>query len=152
MNVRDFIYAEIRKIVINDNITDNLKLRDDLSIDSLDIANLLMDIETQYNLPVIESDFLITNGTVGDLIAVVEAMDPEPNISTAQTPESSKQTPTLKKPLLYKLRNDQPWCMITEKPCAKIQQKLHQQNPCAESKCKIARNVFNLINTLQKTK
>lgn len=131
MNVRDFIYAEIKNMTKIDAISDKSNLRNDLGLDSLDQLDLLARVESKYNLPTIEADF----ETVGDLIDVVEATDTERGFIEQK-----------KLPLLYNFKNKQPYCTITEKLCPKVQPKLYTENPCMEAKCKIAKNVYALMN------
>ena len=77
MNARKSIYKEIEQITGENEISDKLKLKDDLKFDSLDIIDLIMNLEKEYNLPEIDSRTIPEIVTVGDLVDVFEAIDPK---------------------------------------------------------------------------
>jgi len=55
-----------------DQITDDLDLRDDLGLDSLDAIMLMLDLEERYDVDV-EDDELKSLDTVASLIALVDS-------------------------------------------------------------------------------
>ena len=139
MNARKSIYKEIEQITGENEISDKLKFKDDLKFDSLDIIDLIMNLEKEYNLPEIDSRTIPEIVTVGDLVDVFEAIDPKKK--NIQIPARYANMPALHVKTL---------CKITEKPCTRIQSAMDTKNPCAAVKCKIAMNVYKLLSDTQK--
>ncbi len=149
MNIRDFIYAEIKEYVGAKNISDELKLSDDLGFDSLDLTELTMQIEDEFNFPETPGDTFAHLKTVGDLIKTYETMlmnQERRNVAIAKYTNM---------PTLHYTKNGRPYCKITEKPCTKIPQAMCIMNPLKSitTNCNIAKNVYKiLVETQQKTK
>lgn len=139
MSARDFIYAEIKDLADTNNISDDLKLKDDLYLDSLDRVDLFMRIEDKYNI----SEACIQEAeTVGNLIDIIEAADPTPAI---YTPKHTMLE-------LCTIKNGMRFCKITEKKCDAMHPVMNIISPrkCDATKCKIAKNV-DLLLKKQKT-
>ncbi len=56
-----------------DEITENTTFEDDLGIDSLDVVELVMELESAFGLEEIPEEELKKFHTVGDLVAYVSA-------------------------------------------------------------------------------
>lgn len=67
------IYKEIsKKLNIPEaDINDDLLLKDDLKIDSIDLVEMVMDIEDEYGI-VIDNDEAASIKSIGDLVKAVE--------------------------------------------------------------------------------
>ncbi len=57
-----------------DQINDDLRFKDDLKLDSLDLVEMVMDIEDQYDV-MLDDDVAAEIKTVGDLIKAVENLN-----------------------------------------------------------------------------
>lgn len=72
------MFEQIKKILIEsanvdaDKITMEATLKDDLAIDSLDSVELILDLETEFNIK-IEDDEIASLVTVGDIVKIVES-------------------------------------------------------------------------------
>ena len=51
------------------NLTDNMKLREDLGFDSLDLAELTVKIESEFNIDIFENKII---NTVGEIYSILE--------------------------------------------------------------------------------
>ena len=69
--------SEIIKIIAENlnidqaNITENMNLKEDLSVDSLDYITIVTELEDKYNL-MFEDELIDKINTVGDLIEYIE--------------------------------------------------------------------------------
>lgn len=72
------MFEQIKKILIEsanvdaDKITMEASLKDDLAIDSLDSVELILDLETEFDVK-IEDDEIPTLVTVGDIVKLLES-------------------------------------------------------------------------------
>lgn len=72
------MFEQIKKILIEsanvdaEKITMEATLKDDLAIDSLDSVELILDLETEFNVK-IEDDEIASLVTVGDLVKIIES-------------------------------------------------------------------------------
>ncbi|MGN1423086.1 MAG: acyl carrier protein [Oscillospiraceae bacterium] len=68
--VRDLI-AERLDVADKDSITENSSITDDLGADSLDVVDLVMDIEDEFSVSIPEEE--VENiKTVGDIVKYIE--------------------------------------------------------------------------------
>lgn len=72
------MFEQIKKILIEsanvdaDKITMEASLKDDLAIDSLDSVELILDLETEFDVK-IEDEEIPTLVTVGDIVKLLES-------------------------------------------------------------------------------
>lgn len=72
-----FMLDEIREAIAEqlsipvENITEDTRLIEDLKADSLDIVELVMDLEQRYNIEIPDEE-LVRIKTVGDIVKFVE--------------------------------------------------------------------------------
>lgn len=69
---KNTLYMEIssRLSIDINSISDELNLKDDLKVDSLDLVEIVMDIEDEYGIS-ISNDQAVNIKTVGDLFDIV---------------------------------------------------------------------------------
>lgn len=72
------LFYQVRKIVVNKLRIDELEVKpeskfiDDLGIDSLDLAQLLMFMEDEYGINIMDTNYFQRVITIGDLIKIIE--------------------------------------------------------------------------------
>ncbi len=72
------MFEEIKKILVEsanvdaEKITMEATLKDDLAIDSLDSVELVLDLETEFDIK-IEDDEIASLVTVGDIVKLIES-------------------------------------------------------------------------------
>ncbi|MCK4532720.1 acyl carrier protein [bacterium] len=72
------LFNEVKKIVVNQLRVDDSKVKleskfiDDLGIDSLDLAQLLMFMEDAFGINIIDTNYFQRFITIGDLVEIVE--------------------------------------------------------------------------------
>lgn len=72
------MFEQIKKILVEsanvdaDKITMEASLKDDLAIDSLDSVELILDLETEFDVK-IEDEEIPTLVTVGDIVKLLES-------------------------------------------------------------------------------
>ena len=148
MSVKNFIYSQIRDITDINIICDSFSLRNDLGMDSLDQLDLVVRIQKEYKLQNLDENAINHVRTVGNLIDVVEAVIP--SIHSITKAESGNGNI----PVLYTIKNNIPYCRVTDKQCQNLRAASHIVNPCNcnATRCKIARNLQKILAELQKTK
>ncbi|MBO4594142.1 MAG: acyl carrier protein [Clostridia bacterium] len=68
--IRELIAEQLNKKV--EDVTDDKEIVKDLGADSLDVIEMLMSLEEEYNITVPEED-VVNIKTVGDIIKLIEA-------------------------------------------------------------------------------
>ena len=68
--VKEYILMQLP--VSGDKVTMDARLIDDLGADSANLMMLIMDLETEFDLPV-EDEVLANIKTVGDIVSYIEA-------------------------------------------------------------------------------
>ncbi len=72
------LFNEVKKIVVNQLRVDDSKVKleskfiDDLGVDSLDLAQLLMFVEDEFGINIIDTNYFQRFITIGDLVKIVE--------------------------------------------------------------------------------
>lgn len=69
-NVKELISKQLNKPI--EEITDEKEIVKDLGADSLDVVEMLMSLEEEFNITVPEED-AVNLKTVGDIIKLIEA-------------------------------------------------------------------------------
>ena len=68
--IRELIAEQLNKKI--EEVTDEKEIVKDLGADSLDVIEMLMSLEEQYNITVPEED-VVNIKTVGDIIKLIES-------------------------------------------------------------------------------
>lgn len=143
--IKEVIYDQIKKRTGLYDFSPKDRL-DCLGIDSLDQLDLFLTVEQKLKLrEENRADIMIV--TVQDLMTAIELQ-----MSTPTHTKNTCKRPTQTTTGLFNVKNNTPYCAVTEQPCAKITPYLHNKtdlNLCQGLQCVIARNVYRLM---QKTK
>lgn len=148
MNVKAAVYNYISDATGLRNFKDDDSL-DNLGMDSLDVVEMLMELEGKYCIDGIDTKTKPIK-TVNDVICAIETAIE--NVDPALYELRAKQK---KNTSLYTIKQGKPYCRVSEEPCKKIQPGKIQNNgvsPCEQVNCIIVRNMKKMLAELQKTK
>lgn len=148
MDVKAVVYNYISDATGLRNFKDDDSL-DNLGMDSLDVIEMLMELEGKYCIDAIDTGYKPIK-TVNDVIRAIEAAIE--NVDPALYELRAKQK---KNTSLYTIKQGKPYCRVSEEPCKKIQPGKIQNNgvsPCEQVNCIIVKNMKKMLAELQKTK
>ena len=148
MDVKAVVYQYISDATGLRNFKDDDSL-DNLGMDSLDVVEMLMELEGKYCIDAIDTGYKPIR-TVNDVIRAIEAAIE--NVDPALYELRAKQK---KNTSLYTIKRGKPYCRVSEEPCKKIQPGKIQNNgvsPCEQANCIIVKNMKKMLAELQKIK
>lgn len=148
MNVKAVVYNYISDATGLRNFKDDDSL-DDLGMDSLDVVEMLMELEGKYCIDAIDTGYKPIR-TVNDVIRAIEAAIENVDPALYELRANQKKNTSL-----YTIKQGKPHCRVSEEPCKKIKPGKIQNNgvsPCEQVNCIIVKNMKKMLAELQKTK
>lgn len=138
------IYGFLQKQTNAPRITPTMNLKNDLGMDSMDLVELSLKIESEFNIHADVSDIIMDDNirTVGDLVAAAK-----------KATEISKKIDSQPKKTIFKLYkeyNYKNYCRLTDKRCRKITAINPDEDSCLMAKCKLAQNFYKIAQEKQK--
>lgn len=133
------VYDMLKQFFQTSNITPNMSLQNDLGADSLDMVELSIKLEKEFNIDPDIAEAL-TPDTVKTVQDLVSAITNSATLS-AKLQKKAQQLPYT----LFEMHDYKPYCRLTDRKCRKIRGFNADADPCLESGCKLAKKFWNIV-------